>query len=135
MNKSVIVQSILKTDTTPIIVNVGVLKGCCIVIDVDEFTPQMFYELPIIRIEVYQNDYKIFSKLVRTYNPISNNSLIVIDLPDIYNTLDNLYISITPIFDNNSINARNELIKKCIEIGELWESNTLYFPITMELIS
>lgn len=139
MGKTVIVESISRSDTFPIVAQVSAEnnKGY-ITVNTKKFTPQMFYELPALKFEIYTEfqgrmvKYKNFCKVVRTYNPIFEDDSAMIGTMDIKNIPNNFYLYLTPIFDNNAIGARNELILNGIESGDLWNTITNTFDILIE---
>lgn len=139
MGKTVIVESISRSDTFPIVTQVSAEnnKGY-ITVNTKKFTPQMFYELPALKFEIYTEfqgkrvKYKSFCKVVRTYNPIFEDDSSMIGTMDIKDIPNTFYLYLTPIFDNNAIGARNELILNGIENGDLWNTITNTFDILIE---
>ena len=134
-----LLTSISRSDTIPIIKSISAdsNKGY-ISVDTSKFTPQMFYELPAIKFEIYTETngervkYKSFSRTVRTYEPsLYLHGDMIITMP-ISNIPASCYLYITPIFDNDSVPARNMLIENGIETGDLWDIiPTATFPITI----
>ena len=101
------------------------------------WTAQMFYELPFIQFDIFTN---VNGEYVRyTKNSISIHTYI----PDIKtypntpvccvikNIPDTCVLCVTPVFDNNAIEARNDLIKNGIEDGDLWNTITQSFDISI----
>lgn len=101
------------------------------------WTAQMFYELPFIQFDIFT---KVNGEYVRyTKNSISIHTYI----PDIKtypntpvccvikNIPDTCVLCVTPVFDNNAIEARNDLIRNGIEDGDLWNTITQSFDISI----
>jgi hypothetical protein len=128
-----LLTKIKRSDTFPYMVKVTAnTNSGYISIMTDNWTPQMFYELPSIKFDIYVDENSVKSK----YNPISINlDTYTGDIVDekicsrILNVPENCYIYITPLFDNNAIAARNMLIENGIEEGTLWDTKTDTFPI------
>lgn len=104
------------------------------------WTAQMFYELPFIQFDIFT---KVNGEYVRyTKNSISIHTYI----PDIKtypntpvccvikNIPDTCVLCVTPVFDNNAIEARNDLIRNGIEDGDLWNTTTDSFNIDISFI-
>ena len=133
-----LVSSISRSDTIPIVKQIEVTKNKgYLTLDVSSFTPRMFYELPAIRFEVYTETngtrvkYNTVDNVIRTYQPelFPDHEKIVVCIKNIPNTC---YLYITPIFDNDSVPARNMLIENGVETGDLWDIvPTSTFPITI----
>ena len=133
-----LVSSISRSDTIPIVKQIEVTKNKgYLTLDVSSFTPRMFYELPAIRFEVYTETngtrvkYNTVDNVIRTYQPelFPDHEKIVVCIRNIPNEC---YLYITPIFDNDSVPARNMLIENGIETGDLWDIiPTATFPITI----
>lgn len=93
------------------------------------WTAQMFYELHSIKIGVYDDTELVYERFVKTYLPVfppDSEYEIIVALDELPKKCT---ISITPIFDDNSVKARNNLILAEVEQGELWESETQTFDI------
>ena len=97
----------------------------------------MFYELPAIKLDLYTDvegtmvRSPLFSRTIKTYNPtfpLDQQCSICISMKDVPT---NCYLFVTPIFDNNAIEARNELIRNGIEDGQLWTTKTNTFNILL----
>lgn len=101
------------------------------------WTAKMFYELPFIQFDIFT---KVNGEYVRyTKNSISIHTYI----PDIKtypntpvccvikNIPDTCVLCVTPVFDNNAIEARNDLIRNGIEDGDLWNTITQSFDISI----
>lgn len=91
--------------------------------------PWMFYELPSLKFEIFTEvdnklvKYKDFEKEVRTYNQ-TNISLNTMTTVVSIENIPNLFIlRITPLFNSDSIIARNMLIENGIETGDIWGEN------------
>lgn len=106
-----------------------------ITIQPNNWTPQMFYELPFIQIDIFtivDGEYVKYTKNsislhtyipdVTTY-PSTPVTCVIKCVPDICT------LRITPIFDNNAIEARNDLIRNGIEDGSIWDTITQSFDI------
>lgn len=132
-----ILSNISRTDSIPYITdslsaenNSGYIS-----LIIDEWTEQMLYELPSLKIDIYVQVNGNMSK----YNPISyvlNIYNKAITQPDgsclyFYDLPQSFYLYVYPVFDDYSVPARNLLIQDGIEDGELWESETTDFPITL----
>ena len=103
----------------------------------NNWTAQMFYELPAIKLDLYTDvegtmvRSPLFSRTIKTYNPtfpLDQQCSICISMKDVPT---NCYLFVTPIFDNNAIEARNELIRNGIEDGQLWTTKTNIFNILL----
>ena len=133
-----LITSISRSDTIPIVKQIEVTKNKgYLTLDVSSFTPRMFYELPAIRFEIYTETngirvkYNTVDNVIRTYQPdlFPDHEKIVVCIRNIPNEC---YLYITPIFDNDSVPARNMLIENGIETGDLWDIiPTSTFPITI----
>ena len=112
-------------------------KGFFSIITID-WTPQMFYELPSIVVELYvdKDNTKIktplFSRVIKTYDERFITGTAFPHTINVYNVPEDCYLKITPCFDNNAISARNELIRNGIEDGPIWDSITTSFDIIVE---
>ena len=96
-----------------------------------DWTAQMFYELPAIRICIYDTNKQIKEQFVKTYCPTFPLDIpceIIVPFTDLPDTFT---IAIIPVFDNNAITARNNLILSGEEKGDLWEDETEEFSITI----
>lgn len=110
-------------------------------ITTNNWTDQMFYELPNIQFGIYTLVNGVYVKylqdnfFMRTYVPdvimYSNCSV----CRTIKNVPESFYIYINPIFDNNAISARNMLIQNGIEHGDIWNAETNIFNITVEFLT
>lgn len=139
MAQTTLLTSISRTDTFPKMVNISAPshRGC-ISIATDNWTPQMFYELPAIKFEIYTIynseyvKYKDFCYTLKTYNPV----LSLDSIPEIAAGLSDIpadcYIAITPNFDKFAIDARNLLIDNGLEFGDKWNAETDTFSITIK---
>ena len=139
MASTTLLNEITRSTEYPVYVSVsGTNNGGYISISIQDWDAKMFYELPAIRFDVYtkiDNDYvKIKSGCtLDTYNPsliISEDTMTSCKM--ISGIPDSCYIGVNPVFDTQSIEARNLLIKEGIEEGDLWEGKTTTFPITAE---
>ena len=96
----------------------------------------MFYELPALKFEIYTDvdgtrvKLKNFCKTIHTYSPVLASDISV-SVP-VDNIPESFYIYITPIFDNESIASRNMLIYNGIESGDLWETLTNDFSVSVD---
>ena len=137
MSTQTLVESISRSDTFPIVVQVSAdsNKGY-ITVTSSNFTPQMFYELPAIKFEIYTDvngtkvKLKNFCKTVNTYSPVLSDD-VSISVP-VDNVPESFYMYITPMFDGESIAARNMLIENGIESGDLWDTPTDDFSISID---
>ena len=137
-----LLTEIIKENNYPEIISIyNDLKNNYIEITPNNWEAKMFYELPKIEIKLYKVNNKLnspeeyFSKVVYTYHPLFSSNLQQIYCFNLPNIVHNSFISIYPLFDTNSIQARNELIIRKIEIGDIWNANTVKFPILIDLIS
>ena len=106
--------------------------------------PWMFYELPALKFEIYTESgeelvkYQNFTREIRTYNPVYSPLGVLNVTVDIRNVPEEFILRITPIFDNDSISARNMLIENGIEDGEIWGKDqdipTQSFDLDIEFI-
>ncbi len=106
--------------------------------------PWMFYELPSLKFEIYTETggelvkYQNFTREIRTYNPVYSPLGVLNVTIDIRNVPEEFILRITPIFDNDAVNARNMLIENGIEDGEIWGSDqdvpTQLFNLNLEFI-
>ena len=135
---TIITNQIDRNSNTPM--SADVHASTCsgyIAVEILNWTPQMFYELPVIKINVYKKQagvdckYKVYERLIRTYasNGVSQNAIRI--CTSVRNIPEFCTIAVTPIFDNNAVSARNELIKNGIETGTMWDTPTQIFPITV----
>ena len=137
-----LLTEILRKGAFPIVIPIiEELKNNYITLTPFDWIAMMYYELPRIEFKLYtfnKSLYKsdiYFDKVVDTYHPIFPLDLdqsYCFDIPDI---VQNSFLSISPLFDENSIKARNELITKGVEEGEIWSSGTAIFPISISLTS
>ena len=106
-------------------------------------SPWLFYELPALKFEIFTSSdgelvkYKNFEMEIRTYTPVhisigSCETISITDVPESFT------LRITPMFDNESITARNTLIENGIETGEIWGKDqcipTQEFSLNIEFI-
>lgn len=106
--------------------------------------PWMFYELPALKFEIYTESdgevikYKNFVREIRTYNPVYSPLGVLNVTIDIRNVPEEFTLRVIPIFDNDSISARNMLIENGIEDGEVWGKDqdipTQSFDLDIEFI-
>lgn len=106
--------------------------------------PWMFYELPALKFEIYTETngemlkYKNFEREIRTYNPVYSQLKSLNVTISIKNVPTSFILRIIPIFDNNSICARNMLIKNGIEYGDIWDKEqgipTNEFNVNIEFL-
>ncbi len=106
--------------------------------------PWMFYELPALKFEIYTETngelvkYQNFTREIRTYNPVYSPLGVLNVTIDIRNVPEEFILRITPIFDNDAIDARNMLIENGIENGDIWGSDqdvpTQLFNLDLEFI-
>ena len=106
--------------------------------------PWMFYELPALKFEIYTESdgevikYKNFVREIRTYNPVYSPIGVLNVTIDIRNVPEEFTLRVIPIFDNDSISARNMLIENGIEDGEIWGKDqdipTQSFDLDIEFI-
>lgn len=119
MIETCLIHSISKYETYPKLFDLSITgNSCYISIITTDWTAQMFYELPAIKINIYYNDCLIKEKFIKTYNPMFP----IIDTSEVIVTFNDLptecTFSITPIFDNNAIEALKQLNIKDIDIKE-----------------
>lgn len=137
-----LLTQITRSGTYPVEVPVTITgnKGF-ISLNTDNWSPQMFYELPAIKVDLYTDvdgtkvRSTLFSKVLKTYNPtfpIDQQCSFCISIKDVP---EECYLYISPIFDNNAIEARNELIRNGIETGQIWDTVTQTFNINLELFT
>ncbi len=106
--------------------------------------PWMFYELPSLKFEIYTETdgelvkYQNFTREIRTYNPVYSPLGVLNVTIDIRNVPEEFILRITPIFDNDAVNARNMLVENGIEDGDIWGSDqdvpTQLFNLNLEFI-
>ena len=106
--------------------------------------PWMFYELPALKFEIYTESdgevikYKNFVREIRTYNPVYSPIGALNVTVDIRNVPEEFTLRVIPIFDSDSISARNMLIENGIENGEIWGKDqdipTQSFDLNIEFI-
>lgn len=105
--------------------------------EISNWTPQMFYELPALKLDIYTDQggtsckYKMFEYLIKTYDDkyLLQNTIKISTY--VKNIPTSCTIVITPIFDNNAVQARNALIENGIEVGSIWDNKIQIFPITI----
>ena len=136
-----LLSGISRSETYPKYVDVAISKNSgYISITPDDWTAQMFYELPFIKFDIYT---RVNSKYVKyTKNSISvhtfgqelmsyPNTPVCYSLKNIPQTFT---IAITPVFDTSAVKARNDLIINGIESGDLWNTTTDSFNIDISFI-
>jgi len=130
-----LLTKIKRSDNFPYVVQLSVTnnKGY-ISLNTEDWTPQMFYELPAIKFDIYTEQNGIMSK----YNPVSytiDTYTGVIDITKtcipLKNIPENCYVYIYPIFDKTAIMARNALVENGIEDGDIWTSQTDTFDLEL----
>ena len=133
-----IITEIDRNDTTQLSANITT-QSCSgyFIVEIPNWTSQMFYELPAVKINIYTDQdgtsckYKVFEHLIKTYG----DEYLLQDTVKICTSVKNIPTSctvvITPIFDNNAVPARNTLIENGIEDGSIWDTPTQIFPITI----
>lgn len=133
-----IITEIDRSDTTQLSEDITT-QSCSgyFVAEISNWTPQMFYELPAVKINIYTDQngtsckYKVFECLIKTYG----EDYLLQDTIKICTSVKNIPTSctvvVTPIFDNNAVPARNILIENGIEVGSIWDTPTQIFPITI----
>lgn len=128
-----LLTQIKRSDNFPYVVPLSVTnnKGY-ISLNTEDWTPQMFYELPAIKFDIYTEQNGIMSR----YNPVSytiDTYTGVIDITKtcipLKNIPENCYVYIYPIFDKQAIIARNALVENGIEDGDIWTSETDTFDL------
>lgn len=137
MSANTLITQINRSDTFPYMVKVTTDKNSgYISIITNNWTPQMFYELPSIRFDIYverngeMSKYNQTSYTIDTYSSQIDTNVCSICLK---NVPSEFYVYIYPIFDNDAIAARNELIKIGLETGNLWTSITDTFNIDISI--
>lgn len=143
MAKTTLVNSIDMSTEYPIDVSISApnCKGAIIVTFDDEYTEQMFYELPDITIGVYVDcdGEKALYKSRGIGLQTGSNKSFATSLSGIPTSC---YLRITPNFNNDALIAHNEAIVTGREIpypfpdeetiNELWKTPTETFPIKLE---
>lgn len=133
-----LISSILRSETYPKEIQISASKNkAYLSLTVNNWTEKMFYELPYVKFDVYTKSgttdlrYLTASKTIPTYNPIfplsvgMSISFELVDIPA------SCYLHIMPVFDDDSIAARNALIANGIEDGTEWDTLTDSFDITI----
>lgn len=101
---------------------------------IDDWTEQMYKELPSIRFSIYVNYgslyflYKTVNVCLNTEEYNGNYSLKITDIPD------NCVLYVEPLFDNNAIPAHNNLVETGIIDDNYWNTTTNTFPVTIDII-
>ena len=142
MAETTLISSIDRNDTYPkyISVTADKCKGY-LSITPNNWTAQMFYELPSIKFEIFVDSngekvrYKSTCEVIKTYNPAFPVELPWEVCSELLNIPKTCYIAITPLFDLNAVVARNELIKNGIEDGNAWNTQTDTFNITIKFLT
>lgn len=142
MNSQLLLSQIDRSETYPKMIQISPTNNQGYVsMALTNWTPQMFYELPYIRFNIYTKvgvDYAKYTKNamhINTYLPNDNNfpntniCYYLKDLPD------NCYIGIEPVFDNNAVSARNMLIENGLEAGQIWTTQTDIFNINLSFLT
>lgn len=139
MAETTLLTSILRTDTFPKMVNISAPshRGC-ISIATDNWTPQMFYELPAIKFEIYTLynseyvKYKDFCYTLKTYNPVVSLD----SIPEVAAGLSDIpadcYIAITPLFNNDALTAHNALVENGLSDDSIWDTETTTFDVDLK---
>lgn len=108
-----------------------------ITMETDNWTDQMFYELPSIQVGIYTKINGVYIKY------LANNFTIDTRVPQsklsrsdaicykVKNVPSDFYLYINPIFDNNALSAHNELIENGLDEGSLWTTPTRTFNISV----
>lgn len=135
-----LLDSINRSNVYPEQVTVLATYNCATIsLDItSDWTEQMVMELPSINFKIYKSDGIIYSSFdidLDTFEIDSNKgikassaySIPIYDIPQISK------ISITPMFDNQAIASHNNLVETGIIEGDLWETQTQEFPITIKL--
>lgn len=133
-----IITEIDRNDTTQLSEDITT-QSCSgyFITEISNWTSQMFYELPAIKLDIYTDQngtsckYKMFEYLIKTYDDkyLSQNTNKISTF--VKNIPTSCTVVITPIFDNNAVHARNTLIENGIEVGSIWDTQTQIFPITI----
>lgn len=136
MASTTLITSISRTDTVPIKKTISApdCKGY-LSVTISGWTEQMFYELVCLQIDAYM---EVDGEDVR-YTPISvpcsfnmneeSYAIILKDLP----TDCKLYI--TPIYNDDALTARNDLIDNGLIEGTKWDTPTDTFDVTVTFIT
>ena len=138
MTTTTLLSEISRLETYPKFVDVTATdcKGF-VNVTVNNWTSQQFYELPVIKFDIYTKvNTKNTKLLVNSFNiktyyenlqayESQNISRIIKNIPEAS------IIAITPIFDNNIVSARNMLIENGIESGDIWNTTYDTFDISI----
>lgn len=142
MSQTTLLSQIDRSETYPKLVSVSAPdNNFYLTVNTDSWTEQMLAELPCIRFDIYIEKsgtylrYQTVSACLGAYDPRSNNTDSLDFCQKFYDVPSSFYISITPIFDNNAIEAHNSLVQNGIESGLCWNSKTDTFYITIKLIT
>ena len=133
-----ILTKINRSDSFPYIKDVSISGRSYISIKANDWTAQMFYELPCIKFDIYTNQNGTMCKYNQNSYTIDTSSGLLEDAEcclEVKNIPSKFYLYISPIFDSNAIAARNALIRNGIEDGDIWDSITDTFNITINIIS
>ena len=142
MAQTTLLSQIDRTETYPKLISVSAPNNnFYLTLNTDSWTEQMLAELPCIRFDIYIEKsgtylrYQTVSACLGAYDPKSNNTDALDFCQKFYDVPSSFYISITPIFDNNAIEAHNLLIENGIESGTLWTTPTDTFDIEITSIT
>ena len=110
-------------------------RNCYVSITTENWTAQMFYELPALRFDIYVDiDGEIVKERTQTFFFDTNTPFLSLDdsihsataLSDIPETC---CLAVTPIFDSDALNRHNRLVDDNVESGEHWTEETQTFQI------
>lgn len=92
-------------------------KTVSLQVDTTYWTTEMFYQLPLLKITVYEvidgkmKLYTGFPRFTHTYNPSLPSDLSMLAEICKIHSENNLYIRLDPVFDDSAIPAINRLIE------------------------
>ena len=142
MAQTTLLSQIDRSETYPKLVSVSAPNNnFYLTLNTDSWTQQMFAELPCIRFDVYIEKsgtylkYQTVSACLGAYDPDHNNTDAWNFCQKFYDVPSDFYLSITPIFDNNAIEAHNALIENGIEEGTLWTTPTDTFDVEITSVT
>lgn len=132
MASTTLLSSISRTGTVPIVKTISApdCKGY-LSVTISNWTKQMFYELVCLHIDVYTTvsgedvKYKQISLCCSFNMKKDSYSFILKDLPM------NCKFYITPVFNNDALAARNDLIDNGLIEGTKWTTPTDTFDVTV----
>ena len=133
-----LLSNIQRKDSVPYEFNVNSKNNVFYIsVEIADWTPQMFYEMPYITFTAYKEADGTKAKMVcssismQTYQPTHEPSTDMNTMFELRNVPESFYLKVLPKFDRNALPAHNDLIECGIESGEKWTTETMDFNIVV----